>query len=120
MRKSRTIAAALTAIGLSVAGVAAAAPAHAGLTQCAANNVCSWHGEGYVPNTSFYQRSTLGNYPSTHDDVISSVYNRSGGVVIFWSGENYTGGSLRLGNGGTYVNLQGQSFNDRIESVIFE
>lgn len=120
MRKSRMLVASLTAVGLSLIGLAAAAPANAGLTQCSANNVCSWHGSGYVPNTSFYQRTTSGNYPSQHDNVISSVYNRSGGVAIFWSGDSYTGSSLRLGNGGTYVNLQGQFFNDTIQSVILE
>lgn len=96
-----------------------AAPAQAGVYQCSSGYVCSWHGSGYVPDSSFYQRASSGNYPSIHQNKISSVSNRTGSVVFFYKGTNYTGGAgLRLGNGGTYVDLTTQGFNDNIESVV--
>jgi hypothetical protein len=103
-------------LGVVVASVAVAVPAQAAVTDCTSGHVCFWKDASYT--NTFWSETSTTTFSSAHKNIASSTVNDSGYVVYFYTGSSETGSGLRLGNGGTYIDLSGQyPFNDNIESV---
>jgi Peptidase inhibitor family I36 len=126
-RYGRALAAASVVMGTALFSFVAAPSANAdtccgAAKVCFANYFCVWENPNYsgkwirqIGNGDSVNRSNVGSFLN---DQISSLWNRSGGMVCVYENSNYGGAIFRVKDGDSHHDLRNDTFVDSATELI--
>ncbi|MFF2243284.1 peptidase inhibitor family I36 protein [Arthrobacter sp. NPDC058130] len=100
---------------VTIGGIAGAAPAHAALSNCPANNVCNWQDANYTGSWAWFNTYSRYSYVYPYNDGTSSIANRRSATAVWYSESGYWGSSWTL-DPGQDVSLYVWPYNDVFSS----